>query len=280
MRRAIAGWGMGHVALGDARGWLLLCLEVAWIATLVIGLSLMPTDHWLVVVVLLAGVLGVWVGQAVLAHRNAARLSGSDRGALQLAAVMPLGLVVLTAFWSAGGVTASPEATLQHFVSAWETGHAERALDLFADPTGISAVDAAWADDTSFITARAAGVAGSHPEWGLDTLQPYRNLRFEPVAAGGTAPPDAGHAAFAVQLVRQIQVPTSFLGLFAATRSETQPVERVGEVTLLRRTVSVALPLPGGAASVWLIETVDIRGAGIDPSPDRAGLLTTSLSRF
>lgn len=255
MRRAIVGWGLGHVTLGDARGWLLLGLEIVWLATIGASLPFLPTDRGLLVYLLLAGFLGIWVTQAVLAYRRAALRSGPDGGAIQLAAVLPVAMLVLTAYWSAGGANASPDATLQRFVSAWESDHAERALDLLAEPGDVDTINAAWDADTDLITARVADITAQHPEWDLDTLRPYRDLRFEPLPRSAA---DPSHASYAVQLVRQAQVPTSFLGIFSATRSETRVVDVLGEVTLVRRPVAVALPLSGDPPGIWLVERVDI----------------------
>ena len=273
LRRALFGWGLGHVLLGDRRGWLLLALEVGWLAALLAALPLLPTDRWLVIFGLLAGFIAIWTAQAVLAYRTAARRAGGGRGALQVGVVLAAISIAVTAYWTAGGATASPESTLQRYVSAWELGRPDRATALFVEPIAPPALTALWDDDTAVLTAQVAGLAGSHPDWHLDVLQPYRDLRFEPAAPGEGASPTTGPdppsdaAAYAVEVVRLARLPTTFLGFIPSSRTETVVVAVVGSITIVKRPAGVTLPAFSDAA-VWLIDRVDIDGPAPAPAPE------------
>jgi hypothetical protein len=257
LRWSLLGWGLGHVVLGMRRGWLLLALEAAWLVALValvISPGVLVGEGWLLVFGLFTGFVMVWTGQAVDAHRTASRLAGADPGAMQLLVILFVTMVVQTGYWVVGGATASPEATLQRYVSAWETGQPGRAAGLFTTPHDASAVAEQWTVDTATIASLVDQLAKQHDDWDLDTLRPYRDLRFERVA-GETAP---GRAYYAVEVVRQTQLPTTFLG-FTTTRSATQVVDVVGHLSLVQRTSGASLPFLGQPA-VWLIEDVAIRG--------------------
>ena len=252
LRLAMLGWGLGHVALGMRRAGLLLALEALWLAALVAALAVLATDAWLLIFGLFVGFILVWTGQAVDAHRRASRRAGRDPGAMQLIVIPAVAMLVLTGYWVLGGATAGPEATLQRYVSAWETNQPERAAVLFATPHDPSGVADQWALDTAAIAAHVNELAEQHDEWDLDTLRPYRDLRFAPVARR----PGSGRADYVVQVVRQAQVATTFLGL-PATRSETQVIDVVGSLSIVERASGAALPLTG-QPNVWLIEDVHI----------------------
>ena len=143
LRWALLGWGLGHVALGLRRGWLLLALEVVWLAllgALLATLGVLAGERWLIVFGLFVGFVLVWTGQAVDAHRRASRRAGADPGAMQLVVILFVTMLVLTGYWVVGGTTASPAATLQRYVSAWETGQPGRATGLFTSPQDPTAV--------------------------------------------------------------------------------------------------------------------------------------------
>lgn len=255
MASSLILWGAGHWTMGDRRGGLLLALEVAWLAALAVALPLLQTDRWILVFALLAGFLLVWVVQAAVAQRIAVSRSGRSSGAALLVALLPVAIVAQTSFWLIGGSTSSPSATFARYVSAWETRDPGSATALFATPRDATALAAAWASDDQAIRESVEAVAASNPEWDLDEVHPYANLRF--VYHDGAAAGSPDRVVLDVEIVRLATVPTSFFGLFPSTRSETQPVGTIGQAVLVRRP-STALPFAD--ASVWLIESVDLEG--------------------
>ena len=67
LRAAIVGWGLGHVMLGDRRGWLLLILQpVAIGAVALLALGLIDGTRWLIVFPPLVALFVFWIAQAVL----------------------------------------------------------------------------------------------------------------------------------------------------------------------------------------------------------------------
>jgi hypothetical protein len=253
MGRALIAWGWGHLSLRDRRGPLLFALEIAWLIALVAVLPLLATDRWIVVFGLLSGFLLVWLLQAAAAQRLAVARSGRSTGAALLVALVPVAIVALTAFWLSGGSTASAAATFARYVSAWETSHPENATALFVTPRDAASLAAAWTADNRAVLDRVESIGTANPTWDLDERNPYANLRF--VYHDGTAPDGADRALLDVEIVRLATLPTSFFGLFPATRSETQSVATIGQAVLVRRPAG---GLPIAAASVWLIESVTL----------------------
>jgi len=253
MGLALIAWGWGHQSLGDRRGALLFVLEIVWLAALVVTLPLVATDRWLVLFGLLSGFLLVWLLQAVAAQRIAVRRSGRSTGAALLVALLPVAIVAQTAFWLTGGSTASPTATFARYVSAWETRQPENATALFVTPRDPASLSAAWTADDRAVLEELESVVAANPTWDLDERHPYANLRF--VYQDGAAPASGDRVVLDVEIVRLATLPTSFFGLFPATRSETQPVATIGQAVLVRRPAGA---LPVAAASVWLIESVNL----------------------
>jgi hypothetical protein len=251
--RALIAWGWGHQSIGERRGPFLFVLEILWLAALVAALPLVATDRWIVVFVLLSGFLLVWLLQAVAAQRTAVRRSGRSTGAALLVALLPVAIIVQTAFWLSGGSTASPGATFARYVSAWETRHPENATGLFVTPRDAASLLAAWTADDRAVLERVESVVAANPAWDLDERRPYANLRF--VYHDGAAPASGERAVLDIEIVRLATLPTSFFGLFPATRSETQAVATIGQAVLVKRPAG---GLPIVAASVWLIESITL----------------------
>ena len=253
MALALIAWGWGHQSLGDRRGALLFVLEIVWLAALVVAClswrriagssssGCSRASSW-------SGVL-----QAVAAQRIAVRRSGRSTGAALLVALVPVAIVAQTAFWLTGGSTASPSATFARYVSAWETRHPENATALFVTPRDAASLSAAWTADDRAVLESIEAVVAANPTWDLDERHPYANLRF--VYHDGAAPASGDRVVLDVEIVRLATLPTSFFGLFPATRSETQPVATIGQAVLVRRPAGA---LPVAAASVWLIESVTL----------------------
>jgi hypothetical protein len=256
LRLALLAWGLGHLRLGERRGWLLFGLEVAWLAALALSLSLLPTDRWLLSYALLAGFIVGWVWQAISAYRGARLRSGRSTGAAWLLAAAPAVICVLTGFWLVAGATASPAATFQHYVGAWRAGDAAAALALFDGPRDAAALAAEWDGQRAAIAARISELARADPQWRLDRDDPGSNLRFDLHAGDAAAAED--RVRFDIHVVRQVAVATTFLGLVPASRSETRVVETIGQAALVRRSAAGSLGAAG--ASVWLIESLVIGG--------------------
>ncbi len=253
MALALVAWGLGHRALGDRRWPLLLLLEIAWLAALVAALPLLATDRWILVFGFLSGFLLVWMLQAVAAQRAAVRRSGRSTGAALLFALMPVAIVAVTAFWLSGGTTASPTATFARYVSAWETRHPENAIALFVSARDAASLSAAWTADDRAVLEEVEAISAANPTWDLDERHPYANLRF--VYHDGDEPASPDRALVDIEIVRLATLPTTFFGLFPATRSETQPVATIGQAVLVRRPAAVPSL---ASASVWLIESVSL----------------------
>lgn len=259
LRRSVAAWGLGHLALGDPRGWVLLMLEIAWILVFGVSLALLATDRWLVAYSLLAGFIVAWVAQAVAAYRLARARSGNDNGAAWLLALAPGVIALLTGFWLISGAQASPASTFERYVGAWRHGDAGAAIGLFATPTNATALGARWTLESRLIADRINALADANPEFGLDTAKPEANLRFDLHDEDAVdTDPGEGPVQFDVNVVRQVSLPTTFFGLVPASRTETRNVETVGRAMLVRRLIDG--PLAATGASVWVIESIGFSG--------------------
>jgi hypothetical protein len=252
LRLSLLAWGAGHLRTGDARGWLLFGLEVACLVVLLVSLALLPTDRWLITYALLSGFILVWIGQAIAAYRRARRLTGRTSGAGWLLGVAPVVIALLTGFWLVAGAESSPASTFERYVGAWREGDSGAAARLFAEPPDIFQLETAWEAQDRSVVGRIGRLAEADPGWELDREHPERNLRFDYHPGDLLAGVD--HVRFDVQVVRRVQVPTSFFGVVPATRSETRVVDTVGQVDVVRLPLTGPLAFTG--ASVWLIERV------------------------
>lgn len=127
LRRALIGWGLGHLALGRAAtGWALLAAEVIGllvVAWLTIGLA----DSSAYLIPFLAGVAFIvaWAWQAIDAYRSAQRAQAARpptpiRSPAAAIGWLSLPLLVWgTGFWLIGAHAATPAAALDQFVTAW-----------------------------------------------------------------------------------------------------------------------------------------------------------------
>jgi hypothetical protein len=257
MVASLLGWGIGYLRMGERRGWLLLGAEVLWATAIGVSLALLPTDRWLLVYGLLTGFIIAWVGQGITAYRRARALSGQSSGAAWLLVLAPVVIVLLTGFWLVGGATASPAATFQRYVDAWEGGHPDDATALFSAAPGRQDLADEWQAQHAWISGRVGALAAASPEWSLDEENPEANLRFTQSSAAATGS-GTDQARFDIQIVRQVTVPTTFLGLLPATQTETRVVETIGSASLVRTPLDG--PLSFLQPSVWLIESVTIGG--------------------
>ena len=257
LRRALFVWGLGHLAIGDRRGWLLLLLHPLAIgALLLVAIQLIDGTRWLIVLPPLAALLVVWLAQAVHAYRRAVELGAKPGGELQAALFLPLAVTVLTAFWLIGGRHGSPTATLEGYVVAWMSGRVETASSLYVTPVSAADVGAAWAGQSAYLTDRVGLLADQFgPASGLDPERPFDNLRFrDPVATG------LGRQSVDIDIVRRQRVETMVLGIIPTASQETLVVERAGTITLLLVDQPVMDWLPFGRlpSFTWRIERVAI----------------------
>lgn len=222
LRRALIGWGLGHLAIGRlALGRGLLAAEIAsalLVAWLTIGLA--DSSAYLLPFIAGVGFLVAWAWQAVAAYRTAqamqpARAPTPERSPATAIGWLSLPLLVWgTGFWLISADAATPAATVDRFVTAWTAG----ALD-----TGT------WPPAVVRAADRAAAELG-------DGENRFRDVRFRIARESGDS---ASAVAEAVHYERR---DSTFLGLFAG--SELVPVadRRVLTLRLAARTVE----LPGG----------------------------------
>lgn len=256
LRRALIVWGLGHVSLGDRRGWLLAALQPLAIAGVVLlAAALIDSTRWILIFPALTLLIVIWLGQAIHAHQRAIAAGAAGGGELQITFALPVILVVVTAFWLFGGDYASPAATLQAYVSAWHADRAGEAAALFAEPPAEASLTAAWQAHSDHLGRRVAETAAVHgPMSGLDPDDPFGGLRFVEVSEQATA----DTTVVAIDIVRRQRVEATLFGLIPTATQETVLVERAGLVYL--RAVPASLPawLPAGRPPprLWRIEQV------------------------
>jgi len=259
LRRGLLVWGLGHLVLGDRRGWLLMLLQPLSIAgVLLVAAQLIDGTRWLIVLPPLAGLLVVWLAQAIHAHQRAIELRATPGGELQAALFLPIAVAVLTAFWLVGGRHGSPAATLEGYVVAWMSGHSGSASGLYATPVEPADLDATWDSHVAYLTDRVRLLAAQFgPTSGLDPTRPFDNLRFrDPVATG------PGRQLVDVDIVRRQRVETMVLGIVPTAAQETVVVERAGTITLslVEQPVVDWVPFGRLPSFAWKIDRVAIGG--------------------
>ncbi len=252
-------WGLGHLAIGDRRGWLLLVLHPLSVAALLlVAVQLIDGTRWLIVLPPLAGLLVVWLAQAIHAYRRAVELGARPGGELQAALFLPLAVTALTAFWLIGGRHGSPAATLEGYVGAWISGRVETASSHYVTPPSAVDLSAVWAGQSAYLTDRVGLLAARFgPASGLDPERPFDNLRFrEPVATG------LGRQIVDIDIVRRQRVETMVLGIVPTASQETVVVERAGTITLslVEQPVMDWLPFGRLSSFAWKVERVSIGG--------------------
>jgi hypothetical protein len=127
LRLALAGWGIGHIALGrHAIGRALLLgelLGLGLVAWLTIGLA--DTSAYLVPFVAGTGFIVAWAWQAIDAYRAAREVSAARAPVPERSAAAAIGWLSLplllwgTGFWLIAAHSASPAAVLDRFVTEW-----------------------------------------------------------------------------------------------------------------------------------------------------------------
>jgi len=259
LRRGLLIWGLGHLSIGDRRGWVLLLLQPLAIAgLLLVAIQVIDGTRWLVVFPPLAALLVVWLAQAIHAYRRAVELGAQPGGELQAGLFLPVAVTALTIFWLVGGRHGSPTATLESYVLAWMSGRTEAASTLYVTPPAPENQAASWDIQAAYLADRIAMLAGQYgPTSGLDPARPFDNLRFnEPTADG------PGRQRVSIDIVRLQRVETTVLGIVPTAGQETVLVEQAGVITLALVPQPPVAWLPFGRleSSAWRIGGVTVGG--------------------
>ena len=256
LRVAIVGWGLGHVMLGDRRGWLLLILQpVAICACALLAVGLIDGTRWLIVFPPLVALLVFWIAQAVDAHQRALRMGSQPGGEMAIVALLPIALTVLTLFWLVGGRHGSPSATLQQYIEAWMDNRPETAAALFAPARTPGSVSAEWGVESQTLSQRIAAAEATYgEESGLDSDHPFDSLRFgDPVVSGDS------RVSMTVDIVRDERVQATVLGFIPTAGSQTVVVERELTIWLEEddQPQLTWLPFGGFDSFSWRISAID-----------------------
>lgn len=234
---------------------MLLALEAAALAVIAVAyLALAEGSRWLLVFVLLVAALAVWGAQAVDAYREAVRRGGRPGGAIQLLALMPVVILSTTGLLLVGGGSATPAATVQRYVSAWQADRPDAATGLFVQPPDADLLRASWRGEGGSMAERLKELLGVYgPSSQIDPTQPFANLRF--AYPGGTNDSDSAEGAeIEIVAVRAVTVDTQLFGIFPVASQQTVSAERLGTIRLRRVPVDRLL---GFVDRVWRIETVE-----------------------
>jgi len=256
LRRAVIGWGLGHVMLGDRRGWLLLIAQpIAIVAVFVLAVTFIDGTRWLVIFPPLVALMVVWVVQAVDAYQRALKMGAQAGGAMAIVVLLPVALTLLTAFWLLGGRHGSPSATVGAYIEAWMANQPDAAAPLFADGRSTDAVNAQWAAESQMLHDDiSAAYATYGDDSGLDPDRPFDSLRFrEPVTSGD------GSVSMVVELVRNERVATTVLGVIPTAGQQEVTVEQEMTVLLDQQLQAPPawLPLDGLDSYSWKITSID-----------------------
>ncbi len=254
LRTALLGWGLGHLLLGDRRGWLLLAVEAAAVLALVVLTPpLIDGEAAPLLFLALVAFIAAWGAQAVDAYREAVRRGAPRTGAAWILGLAVPAVLLVGGFWLFAGRGASPAAALEQYVTGWRHDRPDIAAAAMTQRPDPAALRAAWGDRGSALrnrlvalTARFGGDAG------LDPDRPFDSLRFT-VLSGG----ESDRVDVSVEIVRQVVVRSQFLGVFPTATQERRAVEEIGRGTLVRVPGPVGL-VPGVRTPVWRLERLDL----------------------
>ena len=263
LRRSLVVWGLGQLAIGDRRGWLLLLAQPLAIAGLIVFAAvLIEGTRWMVVFPALLLLLVAWLGQALAAYRQAVARGAKPGGELQVVGFLPVAVVAVTVFWLVGGSLGAPATTLGRYVAAWESNDAAKAADLFATPMSTAEIEAMWVVQTAYLEKQVTAAFIEYgPLSGIDPEEPFNSLRFTEEASTS-----ADVSSVAVELVRRQRVESLLLGFIPTATQETVVVEQLGSIDL-KALPDTPPPWLAGirtGASVWLIDTIALTTARVD----------------
>lgn len=260
LRRALVLWGLGHLAIGDRRGWILVVAHpLAAAGLFAFAALLIDGTRWMLVLPALLLFLTIWLGQALSVHRQAVALGARPGGELQIALFLPVVVTLITTYWLVGGSAGSPATTLRRYVSAWENGRPEVAAGLFTTPVAATDLAGLWLLQEGYLRQRVGEAAARFgPTSGIDPEQPFNSLRFSELPATSS-----DSALVDVEIVRRQRVETVLLGFIPTATQMTVVVEELGTIRLraLPDDPPAWLPAVRTGARVWLIEAVDLASA-------------------
>lgn len=258
---ALLGWGLGHVALGDRRGWLLLLAEAGSLIVLVgAGLPRLGGDAAGAVYLALVLFFVAWAAQGVDAHRRAGEAGAPLTGALLVMALLPVAVAVFTCFWLNSGASATPTGTLERFVSAWRDDLPDEGDRLLLEPAGPTSLAATWRRADAIIHDRIVVLAATlGPGSGLHLDDPFTDLEFRLVEEADGQPGET--AVVEVLVVRQSVGRSTFLGLFPTAVQVTEVLGRLGTIRLQAVRIDLS-----GTLSAWP-PTREWRVEGLDIGP-------------
>ena len=221
LRRALIGWGLGHLAVGrTVTGRVLLAAEaiaIGLVAWLTAGLA--DTSAYLLPFLAGTAFIAAWAWQAVDAYRIAIGLQPArppTRERSPAAAIGWLGIPLLvwgSGFWVAAAQASSPAAVLDRFVSDWTSDE----------------LDGRWPPDV----IRAADAAAARRGDGRERFQ---DVRVSLVGRG------ADEAIAVAQAIHYERRASHFLWIFPGTELVPVPEETMLTIELAARSVE----LPGG----------------------------------
>lgn len=253
LRRAIVLWGLGHLLLGDRRGWLLLAIEIAAVIALVaLTPPLIDGEASGALFIALVAFIAAWGGQALDTYREAMARGAPRTGAAWILALAAPTIVLVGGFWLVAGRSASPAAAVEQYVTGWRHDRPDVAATALLTAPSAEALRAAWAEDHDALRNRIVALAARLGSEDLDPNRPFDSLHFD-IEPGA----DRSTATVHVSIVRRVLVRTQLLGVFPTASQERRVVEEIG------RGVLVAVPgpeglLPGLRSRVWRLEGLDV----------------------
>lgn len=130
LRRALVGWGLGHLPLGrQGTGLGLLAAEglsVLLVTWLTVGLA--DTSAYLIPFIGGVAFIVAWAWQAIHAYRSAHALQAARPPTPQRSPAAAIGWLSLpllvwgTGFWLVGAAAAAPASVLDAFITDWTAG--------------------------------------------------------------------------------------------------------------------------------------------------------------
>ncbi len=235
LRRALAAWGLGHLALGRrAAGIALLAAEavslgLVWWLTV----ELAGTSAYLVPFLAGMAFIAAWAWQAVAAYQLAhvtrvARPPTPERSPAAAIGWLSLPLLVWgSGFWLIGEGAGTPAAVLDSFVTEWSRGE----------------LGSAWPSEVRSAARIAERRLGSESDR-------FHDVRFSVEEVG------PGRARAVAQSIHYERRPSTFLGVFPG--SELVPITDERVLALEFESVPVELPIFGDVGAVrWILVGAD-----------------------